>query len=194
MSEFGDVDLAVGSVTGFRRWRMTVDGQITGVAHRDAWVPGINTATCHAVVSQKDLPKRDDEEWGDYYARREEWKRNNHDYGECKCGFYAYFDGKGEAGLASNDPHISGYIEASGEVLIGTKGFRATQARALALCVPLIEGMWKLEPFFIDRLRANYPGVPIYESEFAMRADFKAPVYESRNLVPDVVPDTWAEA
>lgn len=190
---FSGVDLAIGSINGFRRWRLTIDGVLTGVTHRDTWRSNGNVAECHKYADAKKLigEKPEEESFYEYRARANEAQRLSHDYASCECGYYAYFDGKGESGYASDGPHVSGYVEASGEVLIGTEGFRAMEARIIALCVPLLEGMWRLDPFFIARLKANYPGVPVFESEMAMMAEFSAPAYEAQEI-PATVPEGWS--
>jgi hypothetical protein len=39
-----------GSVTGLRAFRIDTLGRLTGVTHRDVWVPGENQAKCHRVI------------------------------------------------------------------------------------------------------------------------------------------------
>lgn len=174
MSDFSGIDLAIGSVRGWRDWVLTTDGVLTPVTHRSGgeWLPGENVATCQAYVHKKQIGEQGDLSDAEYAEKRAHWKRT-HTMDECEHGFYAYFDGSHQ--MYSTGPRIRGVIEGFGEVLIGTKGFRASKAKILAVCITPFEGMWKLDPFFIDRLKANYPGVAFYESELAMRAEFPCP-------------------
>ena len=177
--DYAGIDFTVGSVRGIRRWTVDVNGRLHGVTHSDVWYPGENIAKCHCYPGDKRVKsKGEGEAWADYQKRVDAWKAS-HDLEEGDHGFYAYFGGKGEGGHYSNTPHVIGVIEGYGEVLIGTKGFRAMKARILALAVEPFEGMWKLDQFFLDRLRANYP-VPVFESALAMSMEFPAeePVFE----------------
>jgi hypothetical protein len=54
--------------------------------------------------------------------------------GGCRCGLHAYQEGSIDWGLALNK--VSGVIEGYGRVVLGSRGFRATKARILALFVP----------------------------------------------------------
>ena len=94
---------------------------------------------------------------------------------DCQHGFYAFFaDDTSKSHTKAIG--VRGIIEGYGEVLIGTKGFRAMRARILAISYAPHEGMWKLEPLVVQRLRDNYPGVAIFESDLAMQAEFPADI------------------
>lgn len=93
-------------------------------------------------------------QWGDSEA-------NVHNLADCMCGFYAYLTGHNEY---HTDDRATGIIEGWGEVLIGTKGFRATKARVVAL--------WAGTFAERDGLRQSYPGVPIFDSLTNMRAAY----------------------
>jgi hypothetical protein len=56
-----------------------------------------------------------------------------HEMANCRCGFYGYYDGSDDF---KRDATVSAVVEGYGEVLIGTRGFRASKARVLALCIP----------------------------------------------------------
>lgn len=175
--EFSGVDFAIGSVFGHRIFGVNIKGELEPVSQSGPWFPGENVAVCKKHPSKNQVePKRDDEEYSDYNKRIAEW-RNDHDFEDCEHGFYAYFDGH-DNGYTYNKMHVSGVIEAYGEVLVGTKGFRATKAKVVALSIAPVDGLWRLEEFVVDRLRANYPKVPIFASELAMRAEFPCPQFE----------------
>lgn len=170
--EFSGLEFALGSVRGYRRWKITVGGHLEPMSRRGRWSPGENAAECQGYPS-KDVvePKRDDEEhYTEFYARMAQWKAN-HDMSSCTHGFYAY---SATTETYGTDPGISGVIEGYGEVLIGTKGFRAAKARILALSTEAHDGIWNLDQFVINKLRANYPNIPIFESTFAMQLEFPA--------------------
>lgn len=177
MSDYDGIDFAIGTVRGFRRWKVDVTGTLKPITYfSGAWGPGENQSECSCQPKGDQLPKIEDEKWPDRNARIETW-RDSATFEDMSCGFYAYFDGKDSNGHGSTDPNISGVIEGYGEVLIGTKGFRAKKARILALAVPAFEGIWRLDEFVTRQIRANYPNIPLFESELAMRAEFPAPPY-----------------
>lgn len=172
--EFGTgIPFAVGSVRGFRGWKVTTDGWLEPLSQSGRWFADGNEAICHGSPSQDQLPypKEEDRDWTRYYAQRDAW-RARHDMTECPHGFYAYTTA--EEQYRTSVPAILGVIEGFGEVTIGTKGFRAMKARILALCVEPHQAMWRLEPFFVDLLKAHYPGVAFFDSLVAMRAEFPA--------------------
>lgn len=175
--DFSGVDLALGSVFGHRIFGVDIEGKLLPVSHSGHWLPGENVAQCfkHPGKDRVD-PKRDDEEYSDYHKRVERW-RADHQFADCEHGFYAYFDGH-DNGYTYNKMHVAGVVEAYGDVLIGTKGFRAAKARIVALSVSPVGGMWRLEEFVVDRIRANYPKVPLFASELAMRSEYPCPVWE----------------
>lgn len=180
MSDYDGIDFALGTVRGFRRWKVDVAGTLKPVSYYSShsWGPGENHAECGCSPSSEQLPKIEGEDWKERNLRVEAW-RDTATFEDMSCGFYAYFDGKDSGGHGSTDPNISGVIEGYGEVLIGTKGFRAKKARIIALAVPAFEGIWRLDEFVIRQLRANYPNIPVFESELAMRAEHPAPPYVS---------------
>lgn len=175
--DFGGIDFALGSVHGWRDWKITPEGVLEPISFssQHQWAPGDNIAHCHKWVTKAEVGEQGELSDGAYRELKEAWKRD-HSMDGCEHGFYAYFDGESQS--YSSGPRVRGVIEGFGEVLIGTRGFRAAKARILALSVAPHEGMWKLDQFFIDRLRANYPNVPVFESELAMRAEFPCPVWE----------------
>jgi len=179
MSDYDGIDFAIGSVRGFRRWKVEADGILKPVSHYSGgWMPGDNHAECSCHPKAEQVPKIDDEPYSERNKRIEEWRKTA-TFEDMACGFYAYFDGRDANGYGSDGLVVSGVIEGFGEVLIGTKGFRAKKARILALSVAPLGGIWKLDEFVVNKIRANYPGVPVFESELAMRAEFPAPQFEA---------------
>lgn len=92
---------------------------------------------------------------------------------DCQCGFYAYFDGRNDY----KDPtRIAAIIEGFGVCTVGTRGFRASKARLVAIVVP---GKKFPEAKF-SRVTHNYPDVPLYAS--------RRQALEAHPLTPPAVP------
>jgi hypothetical protein len=111
LHDFGGPMLVAGTVTGVRKFDVTPDGKLTSLFGflGQAWNPGDNTATCSLNPFPHTVASRN-----------------------CTCGFYAYF--------AKQRSHyhgdVEGIIEAHGRVTMGSKGFRASHARIVALIRP----------------------------------------------------------
>jgi hypothetical protein len=101
----------LGSVRGMRTFRVRLDGRLASVNRPHVWSPGTNTAQCQTTEG----------ECQGYVG-----------HPRCTCGFYAYHDGsEGDAqGI------VTGIIDGFGCATIGTKGFRVSKAKILALCLP----------------------------------------------------------
>lgn len=88
-----------------------------------------------------------------------------HTMADCQCGFYGYFDG-------SDDYHdngtVSAVVEAYGETIIGTRGFRAMKAKIVALHINDKD----LSPAFMRKIRNNYDGIAFFDSFESMVAEF----------------------
>lgn len=114
-----DVPFAPGVVRGVRSFRVGYSYYgphrcLTGVTHSEyAWKPGDNTAECYGSGG----------------------KCHSGGIEHCSHGFYAYHDG-------SDDFHqhgmVTGVIEGYGEVVIGSKGFRASKGRIVGFLVPKV--------------------------------------------------------
>lgn len=97
-------------VYGIRTWFADPLGLLSSlhVSHHK-WFPGWNEASCHGI-----------------YSPHEKAPANH-----CKCGFYAYnFDHAYEAGLVDC---ICGIVAFRGKVIIHERGYRAEQAKVVAL-------------------------------------------------------------
>ncbi len=181
-NEFSGVDFALGSVRGFRSWKIKVEGKLEPLHRSGIWLPGENRAVCYGTPPKGVMPTIEGEDWKERNEKVKAW-RLDHAFESCEHGFYAYFDASNAEGSTYGSPSLAGVIEGYGEVLIGTKGFRAMKARILAISVEPHRGIWALEPFIVDRLRRNYPGVAIFDSSFAMQAEFPAESYVESKAV-----------
>lgn len=176
-SQFDGVGLAPGVVVGARSFEIDKMGRLIGIHYKQVWNPRENSAECRKqeVDSSATYPG-----FGLSYSFMEEYlygkKRKptkvepeqpkKHTMASCACGFYGYYDG-------SNDYHgkgrVSGVIEGYGETLIGTRGFRCSRARIIALS---ING--KVEDRLAGLIRRNYSGIPMFDSFKSMVAEFPA--------------------
>lgn len=178
--EYSGVDFAIGTVRGFRSWRISIEGKLEALHQTGAWLPGENTAVCNGSPSKEVVPVIEGEDWKERYAKVTEWK-GNHEMESCSHGFYAYFDATGLE--TSYRPAVHGVIEGYGEVLIGTKGFRAAKARILAISIDPYEGIWNLDQFIVEKIHRNYPNVAFFDSNFAMQAEFPADNWVGQSTV-----------
>lgn len=151
-------EYAAGVVTGTRSFNVDRLGRLIGVSFPTVWLPGENLARC--------LEHRDPLAYlySSGNRRVREAQRPAHSLAECGHGFYGYYEG-------SNDYYepgrVMGVVEAYGETVIGTRGFRASKARIVALHMPseLSIGTHRL-------VARNYPDVPVFDSFDAMVAEF----------------------
>lgn len=119
---------ALGEVTGWRAWRVVIDGDIRLASvdvGRTLWHPGgFATARCVRGVVH-DAPDV-----------------------ACTCGFYAVRTREYLVGLgihyrsATDHPVVIGEVALSGKVILASRGFRAERARPLRLKVP--HELWRL--------------------------------------------------
>lgn len=148
---------SIGSVIGARSWDVTSEGFLMGLFWHQIWHPGRNAAVClkrttmgsyvpHPSAVSSPAPGSD-------LVVRE---APPHSFEDCRCGFYGYFDGSNDYYRAG---YVAGVIEAFGEVYIGTKGFRAMKAEIIALQIPS-----NYDEDKAAMIRANYSGVPIFDS------------------------------
>jgi len=169
-------EFAAGVVTGTRSFDVDKLGRLVGVAFATVWLPGENLARC----MERPDPMQ-------YFTGRQTWRlreaeRPPHSLAECGHGFYGYYEG-------SNDYYepgrIMAVVEAYGETVIGTRGFRASKARIVALHIPsdISVGIRRL-------VARNYPEVPLFDSFDAMVAEFP-PDDGGEGLSPDSDPDFW---
>jgi hypothetical protein len=107
------------------------------------------------------------------------------------CGFYAFYDGSQDYyGIGVGKGTVMGVVEGFGETLIGSRGFRVSKARVVALVVD--DGLLyrihmnrhaeyrhcediehiKLAQQVIDKLLDNYPNVPRFNTFASMVAAY----------------------
>lgn len=210
ITEFSGLDLSIDVVRGMRSFEVDRLGRLTGVTYKDVWRPGENVATCHrkpyedpylsGVFGQiyRDM-------MGTYFQAPQPsrgWLTRRmpdppmpvqfeqepaprpeppHTMADCKCGFYGYYDGSDDYG---GDSRISAVIEGYGETVIGTRGFRCSKARIVALCIPESFG-----PALARKVRRNYAGLPVFDTFAAMEREY--PPDSSLEPGPDSDPDFW---
>lgn len=96
-----------------------------------------------------------------------------HNLMNCSCGFYAYY--AGEKNSFDKDASVIGVVEGFGETVVGTKGFRSSKARILALAPYWGEQRFWLgvdEKAMLGALREFYPQVPIFKNSDKMFREF----------------------
>lgn len=184
-ADFSELGFAIGVVRGARTWRSSEDGWLAGMVYKQIWLPGENIALCRRHVSpvhpQQQYPnppgnpkpgpvsavaRFEDPPHPDFKV-----PERNH-LPDCRCGFYAYYDGSNDYHLPrkdANDPRmlVQGMVEGYGECVIGPRGFRCTKATIVALCLPVDY------PNFVS-IMEHYPGIPIFH-------DFKVMEYNYPN-------------
>jgi hypothetical protein len=134
--EFDGRPLVAGTVVGLRAFRLGTDGWLYGPLYPHRWTPAENTAKCSpagrmiliwahtmrvalAAGGQQAEPQVEHTLSGLH----------------CTCGFYAYLDGSQHT-YANMPDGLAGIVEGYGTVTIGTRGFRASKARIVALVIP----------------------------------------------------------
>jgi hypothetical protein len=134
MNGFDGVPLVAGTASGYRWWTMRAPqlhldpseagagwepGMLRG--QKDFWQPGVNQARCMALGETHD-PALIPED-------------------SCACGYWAYWEiQQHDLGMAGTLP-VVGVVRASGQVIMGPRGFRAQKAEITALHLP-----FRIEP------------------------------------------------
>ncbi len=208
-------DLSIEPVVGVRVFRVDDLGRLRGVTHQDIWRPGENVAACyapgpqlpsvpmdlallqappsyvdfhvpfHTAKAQRRKARKADvrmKEWKDECQRlRDEWE--GHGLDKCDHGFWAYYTPQSD--YASPDK-VYGVVEGYGQCVIGTKGFRASKARIVALSLPPATD--EMHGYRLSLVQRNYPDVPTYPSLARMLTEHPL----SHNPEPDGE-DFWTE-
>lgn len=142
-------------LTGIRAFSMYSDPSLAtdwadwlyGAMMPWTWRPGENVATCLLNPTCDEVAAR-----------------------TCGCGFHAYFDGHNSY---MEWFKVAGIIEGYGLVTVGTRGFRASKARIVALIQPQTSlggghaNFRNLVKRFDQMCRQHYPDVPVYPTEEA---------------------------
>jgi hypothetical protein len=166
-----EAELVADTIYGFRAWTSGPgivygslmsgysqrDGLFRSLTARHAWVPGWQKAHClfDCRKTAKFHKLFGDEKY------RVPMK-------SCSCGFYAYHN-PAHAGGLRGEPF--GVIEAKGKVLLGSLGFRAEEARIVALHRPRFTGnrdWW-------EKVEQQFPDVKIYRNKEKMLKDYTNP-------------------
>lgn len=175
---FAGLGFALGSVRGVRTFRYVnrteewsdigPAGSLVGLYYPQVWGDGPNRAECRK--SDRAFNYFGNEAYRLYEDGRVDREvlepqrfdpvpKDGEHLPACHCGFYAYFDGSNDY----YDPDkygpdlIAGVIEGWGEVLVGARGFRCTDARIVALNIT------SKHPAF-ELIRARYPDVTVFDS------------------------------
>jgi hypothetical protein len=197
LGEFSAPDFSFEPVVGARSFDVDNLGRLTGVTYKDVWTPGENVSHCYAprpvAYGSADLDSLRTQlaainytiSWtfGGASAPREP-RTDEHPMTSCKCGFYGYYDGSNDYGKPAR---VSGVVEGYGEVVVGTRGFRATKARIVALTIEA-----DVPTHLATRVRHNYRDVPFYDLfEDMVEAH---PVTVERGITPESDPDFWTRS
>ncbi len=194
------LEFATGSVRGVRTWLVDSLGRLTGINYKKVWLPGENEAIClkrndpygfgaltvslgsinfGSAPTAAELNKAADEE------------KAKHSMPACGCGFYAYYDGSNDY---EGSGHVSGIIEGWGETLIGTRGFRVSKARIVALHIHGDRheegGERPLSRVQAHRVIHNYGNVPFFDDYNHMIDEFP-PDGGFKPLTPEDDPEFW---
>lgn len=160
--QFDSRGFYLGPFRGARSFSIDEEGFLTGVVYKmHRWLPGVNKAVCRRGYYS--VPY--------YTAGSVAWEPprlpEEHGMDVCQHGFYAY-------GEASNDYHQPGYVSGvvdgwGKEVMVGTRGFRASRASIVALCVSEVRLAWRDRT---ELVAANYPDIKFFDTFAEMVAAF----------------------
>jgi hypothetical protein len=169
--EFAGLDFGVGVVRGARSFRITDDGFLAGIVYHQIWTVGENLAICRKAETFIPQP---------YYTINgvlhttptpdTRYQTFAHTMANCLHGFYAYYDGSND--FRTGPTYCPAVIEGYGEVLIGTRGFRAMKARIVALQPTDERG--------IDAVVTHYPDIPRFDQFEQMVSEFPPDIPERK--------------
>src|SRR5699024_7206342 len=151
-------------IYGTRMFRVADDGALTGLTYKQEWVTGVNTAKCYSPRRLKLRPGQGSVYMQAAYPGPESRKHNMID---CGCGFYAFFDSACRYGNG-NLRLVAGVIKATGRCIIGTKGFRASNAEIVALSMPHPDALKGQQIDRVQTMIDRYHTTPVYETPEAM--------------------------
>lgn len=166
-------------VYGLRNWKIDSHGRLTGVVHRQVWVPGVNEARCF-----KNAPATYGTYGGSMPTLPPEGAPIDHDLDKCSCGFYAYYDG-------SRDYHtpgdVTGVVKGTGLGVIGLKGFRVTRAQIMGLTFS-----GSITEPVRNRIARVYPDVQVFPSVHRLLKAFPLTAGDLE-YVPEADDDFWTK-
>ena len=178
-SEFAGLALSLDPVRGVRSFRVDNYGHdLTGVVYKQVWSTGENTAQCRKRETFLSAENAKIEFEAPLDTRYQTGPPDT--MLSCRHGFYAYYDGSGDF-FTNSDSLISGIINGYGEVLVGTRGFRAMKAEIVALHIPATRAL--------VNIRRSYSSIPIFDSLETMVREFPT---TSGFLSPDEDPRFWS--
>lgn len=236
MSDFSDRQFHVGSLVGLRAFSVDALGRLSGPAQGGIFTPEVNEAACNtdpylaAMQAQLNLiesrmyglaeverkgrnKKRKGGDLNTAAVQPREATRPQHTLGGlgCKCGFYAYFDGMNDY---MRTGRIAAVVEGFGTYTLGTRGFRTSKARLLALIEPPMgksEDTYlafasmtfgrttappprsdSMTPLLWSYVKRNYPSVPVFMSQDEALSEF--PLYEPESPTPASADDFWTRS
>jgi hypothetical protein len=143
-TEFDGFALALGTVRGSRAFAVDDDGFLTGVTFRARWGAGVNVAEC----MRRRAPECEHEQallisWSGGHLFPQLTGKcgcptlpdpcGDSPGRSCKCGFYAFYEGSNDYAKTST---VAAVVEAWGRTVVGTRGFRASKARIVAIYLP----------------------------------------------------------
>lgn len=160
-AQFAGLGFAPGVVRGARAFSVDDIGRLAGVVFREAyWMPGVNTAECLKGTAHDPFNWR---RFPNFFLPAPE---QPHSFEICHCGFYGYYDGSNDYAPRGN-ALVSGVIEGWGETLIGTRGFRCSKARIVALTIHQ-----DTPPRIAAQIRDHYWDAPLFPTFEAMVTEF----------------------
>ena len=148
MSEFSEYDatpLIVGTLFGVRHFdwwpnkKRARGPYLYSPSYDFAWVDGENTAQCACYKYSFGY-----EQAGSVASKKH------------SCGFYAYYD---DDHYQFGDRNAIGVIEAWGTVTVGSRGFRASKAKIVAVAIK----DWTMDDWFM--FEKNYPSAELFDDK-----------------------------
>lgn len=130
---FGTTPDLLGPFLGVRRWRVSPDGDLTGVHFQTVWQPGWNYARCFSLTTGKPIPRNvsaTDVPGAHECSLGYSWGTG--------CGFYGYSTPNFTDHASPpqrGEIHVVGIVEGAGRMTGGSYGWRAQKARVRALYV-----------------------------------------------------------
>ena len=115
--------------------------------------------------------------------KAEEFLGTDHSIDACSHGFYGYYEGSNDY---YRDGMVMGVVEAFGEVVIGSRGFKSTKAKLLALYIP--DSVDYKKAALVKR---NYKDVAFFPSFNAMMLEFPPDVNTVDEPDPSNDEDFW---
>lgn len=95
---------------------------------------------------------------------------------DCRCGFYAWYDPQMADPFQFSSPRVFGVIEAGGRIVMHRHGFRAAQARIIAIGLPPADGIDVWGGWGQDRLTEAHKILaehwPVYSDIDQMLSDY----------------------